>query len=270
MKVLSDPRKTISNGIVTVGAVEDKSLFTIDSEGAKRISVGIEAIEDLSDTWSHGISSYDGRGLGSFKATEWDNDDTGPVLASLRIGSSFGRSTATAWINVYADYPAVDLYMRIHWFEKFCIAKLVTYFESPPLNRVDGVPGGERRKPLSNREYPFQDWIHFNFVGEDARHGISSLSIISPDCFSLSGTDGSVGITLFRSPPFAWHDPYSLKEGYPYHFMDQGEHVIRMRFMLDTDIAELDAHAACMHSPFRAFDWTRGIAQTSKAGYKLP
>ena len=256
---LGDAQRSISNGIVSARAGQDDVLCIIELERNEPIMIRLDAIEDLSDTWSHGISSYDGPRLGSFRNASWDNDDSGPVMASLRVSAEYSRSSVISKVVLYADYPAVDLFLRICWFEKFSLAKLIVSCKNGLVERVDGIPGGRRLGPSPHREYPFQDWISLQNTIGDLSPGTRRLSIITPDCFSVSGRENEVGITLFRSPPYAWHDPYTLKTGYPYHFMDQGEHIIRVRFALSTEDADLNMHATSMHSPPRAFDWTRGM-----------
>ena len=216
-------------------------------------NIALDVLEDTSDTWSHGIAGFTGERLASFVVDRTEMEETGPVRFSLRIDASYGRSRLSLWARWYPTYPALDLVFRIDWIEEFSIAKL-RFTQPEGFNRrTDGVPGGFLSRSQDGKEYPMRDWTALlNPRGE-------GLRVVTPDCFACDGSSAEVRVTLLRSAPYAWHNPYKLAPEYPYKITDRGEHTIRFSLLPSGDPPTLDRTARFLHTPPRAFDWTRGM-----------
>ena len=236
-------------------AGDDESLFTFASDDLPNSPSGVRLIvlEDTSDTWSHGIPSYEGRVRGCFAVHTCEDEDNGPVFSTTRYEAGFERSSATIFLREYTDSPAIDVEIRIAWNEQFSTAKLC--FALPPemTNRIDAVPGGTLSRPRDGKEYPIGGWVRA------ATNDGTSLAVISPDCFACDFRGNDLRLTLLRSAPYAWHDPTELIPGYPYSFTDQGEHTFHFKVIRNVDLDALAAYALFSHVPPRVFDWTRGM-----------
>ncbi len=213
----------------------------------------LTVLEDSSDTWSHGISSYDGESRGGFSVRSCEIEETGQVYSATRLEAAFGRSTATLFIREYVDSPVMQLEIRILWCEQFSTAKLCLSIPPDLANRTDGVPGGSLSRQRDGREYPISGWVR-----ADDGNG-KSLAVISPDCFACDFRGNHIRLTLLRSAPFAWHNPTELTPEYPYRFTDQGEHTFRFAVMRNMEPEALDRYIRFAHMPPRVFDWTRGM-----------
>jgi alpha-mannosidase len=236
-------------------AEDDRGLFSFrsadHSTSAGRVKLIV--LEDTSDTWSHGISSYEGRTRGSFEVHTCEEEGNGPVHSTTRIETAFERSSATIFVREFAKSPVMELEVRIAWHEQFSTAKLCFSLPKEMINRTDAVPGGTLSRPRDGREYPIGGWV------QAATENGKSLAVVSPDCFACDFRDNDLRLTLLRSAPFAWHDPTELTPGYPYKFTDQGEHTFRFTVIMNADLDTLNACARFCYMPPRVFDWTRGM-----------
>ena len=212
----------------------------------------LHLVDDVSDTWSHGIDRF---ADGPATTPQWNDRvllDTGPVMASLRQTGRIGDSQLTAEWRVYAAQPYVELILDIHWVEKRKLLKLVVPLTGSPTERVDGVMGGSLRRPNSGVERPLRDWTYIE--------GDTPLAILCPDAYAIDCTPGRARITLLRSPLMAYHDPHPGTPPRPV-FADQGEHRFVFRFYAGSDVTPdlLDNAAIGIARPVLLADYTRGM-----------
>jgi len=185
--------------------------------GARGIRV--EVFEDLTDTWSHGVASFDGRRLGVFEPCgEWRAAELGP----LRAGAwrTFRAADATLLWRVFLDAGEglLRMRLRLHWRGERKVVKLVVPAAFAPRRRLDGCPGGALERPLDGREYPVRDFVALEGEG-------LALAAASADVFAADvGPEGAIRLTLLRSPPYAFHDPFELPDAHAYPVTDQGVH----------------------------------------------
>jgi len=214
----------------------------------------LDLVEDLSDTWSHGLDRYPEAAQASAGWSEPCLAESGPVMAALVQQGRFGRSWALAEYRVYAGEPFVELLLRVHWAERHRVLKLVLPLPSGGVRRRDGVPGGAIDRPLDGAERPVRDWtlLHLSDGGK--------VAALSPDVFALDATPQRVRLTLLRSPRMAHHDPCRRSDPRD-RFADQGEHGFRFRLYAGEGLPEeyLDEQALMLHRPLVMADLTRGM-----------
>jgi len=246
---------------VRPGAPGGAELLRIERADASRGSpllgggIRLTVIEDASDTWSHGIGSYDGALAGEFLLTRSSIEESGPVRATLRVEASFGRSLLYARVRLYAGAPYADVELELSWLEKARIAKLILPLAGKPTTRRDGIPGGSIDRAQDGREYPLVDWTLTP----------GGLAVAAPDCFALDGREGAIRFTLVRSPVYAWHDPTKLDPAEHYRHTDQGEHHFRFRLWPEATEEIAEDAAASLHDPPVCLDWTGGMGRKEKA-----
>ena len=248
---------TISNSHWCLTAGQGESLLGVTRvrDGTSLLSeegLRIVVQQDSSDTWSHGIDGFRETIAGCFQVTDTQVEEEGPIRALLRVRARFDASNLDLWAALYRDDPRIDLRLLFDWHQSLQISKLCVHLPRTIIARSDGIPGSTLLRPQNGQEFPIHDVTSINT--EDG--GI--LSIATPDCFGIDGTDNTVRLTLLRSPAYAWHDPAKLDPDATYRYTDQGEHLFR--FCLVEDSIELASDLALgMHRAPVCLDWTKGM-----------
>lgn len=180
-------------------------------------------IDDGSDTWGHGVTAYD-REVGEFERTSVAEIERGPVRTVTRVKSTYGSSTLREDYVVYAGLPYVDVRVTVDWHERLKLLKL-RY-----ATGVDGgtatfeTPYGHLERPASGDEEPGQSWVDVS--GEDR-----GLTVINDAKHGYDVRDGEIGISVVRSPVWAWHDPRELESDGDFEYMDQGRQSFTVRLV---------------------------------------
>lgn len=177
-------------------------------------------LEDPSDTWSHGIVSFD-RLAGHFADASVEVVEQGPVRATLRVESRFGGSAIWQDISLYAQLPIIEFRVTVDWRELHRMLK----FEFP-LNLRDPAVTYDAacavgRRPADGAENPAQKWVDVSGTNGEARCGVSLIN----DCkYGFDVRDSVLRLSALRSPVYAFHEPRQVEEGKRYRYMDQGLH----------------------------------------------
>ncbi len=224
----------------------------------------LELLDDPTDTWSHGIDRYQ-EGPGAVAV--WESAvivDKGPLMASFIRKGAIGDSLLWAETRVYADWPSVDVLLRIHWRARRQVLKLVLPFGDPAEDRTDGIPGHHLRRPLDGCERPLREWSLLEFGGG------RRIGVVCPDVYAMDATPQRARLTLLRSPLLAHHEPGS-PDSLRGQVADQGIHELRLRFVGGNLVtpAALDAHAAMLCQPLIRADVTRGMGIRSRPDHQI-
>jgi alpha-mannosidase len=172
-----------------------------------REGISIAVYEDDSDTWSHGIDRFDGKFCGTFSTEKsWQVIEEGPLRAGIRNILQYDESTLDARVYLYDGEPAVRFRFRFNWHGRHRIVKLLIPPAFHPANRADGIPGGSLKRTCDGKEYPVHNYLMIS-------SGKTSLAMVSADAYSADvQEDGTIRLTLLRSPVYAHHDPFQLNE----------------------------------------------------------
>jgi len=217
--------ETISNAYwqVTGG---DSSIELHDRVGGKVVTVSWQVQDDLSDTWSHGITGYRGETLGQFTKKHLLLEESGPIRASSAWLGGFEQSALRVRTRLYPDDPFVELMIDLFWAQPKAILKMVVQTADTIAERWDGIPGGRHRRELDGNEHPFHDWTLLNSPDN------TGLAIVSGDVYGFDVTSRSVRLTMVRSPRYCIHrdDVPAEEDPRQFHtdFIDQGEHQFRV------------------------------------------
>jgi alpha-mannosidase len=213
-------------------------------------------IEDLSDTWSHGLDRYpDGPG----DSAAWSDSaliERGPLMSSLVCDGTIGRSDVRTEWRLYAGQPWAELRLRVHWRERHRVLKLVVPL--PGARRgTFGIPGSTLAREPDGRELPLRDLALIDCADN------KRLGVICPDIYAADLLPERLRMTLLRSPWLAHHDPYRPTAAAAAFapVADQGVHEFRFAFALETklDVSALEAKAQAWNSPPVIADLTRGM-----------
>ena len=193
-------------------------------------------IEDLSDTWGHGVTAYD-KEIGEFKCTSVRLLEAGPVRAILRVESRYGSSTLREDYVLGADVPYVDVRVALGWHEPLKLLKLRYSTSIETDTATFETPYGHLERAASGDEEPGQSWVDVSCGGRgltvinDAKYGydvrggdscVGSTEQPKSGGGGFAGAGADIGISVVRSPVWAWHDPRELEEDGDFEYMDQG------------------------------------------------
>jgi alpha-mannosidase len=180
-------------------------------------------IDDVSDTWGHEVTAYD-EVIGEFGCTSVALVENGPVRAMLRVESRYGGSTLREDYVLGAEAAYVDVNVALDWHEPLKLLKL-RYPTSVRDPRVTfETPYGHLERDANGHEDPGQSWV-------DVSGGGCGLAVINDAKAGYDVLGADVGISVVRSPVWAWHDPRELEEGGDFEYMDQGRQRFRVRLV---------------------------------------
>lgn len=159
---------------------------------------------DKSDTWSHGMNSYPVVSPKVFKGgTEWEDDYDGDFIYSRFNVMKVQGGSLCYEIRTYAEEEYVDCHLRLNWHDSHKLVKMVFKPSFKVRKRIDGVSGGFIERKLNGEEYPMEGCVVLSGEGGE------SLAFVSDDITSLDvQQDGTVRLTLLRSPQYADHFPW--------------------------------------------------------------
>jgi alpha-mannosidase len=146
------------------------------------------------------------------------------VRGILRVESCWGASTLREDYVLGAGTPYLDVRVALDWQEQLKLLKLRYPTSVDAATATFEVPYGHVERPTNGHEEPGQAWVDVSGAGRglavinDAKHG-----------YDVRG--GDIGISVVRSPVWAWHDPRELEEGGDFEYMDQGRQHFRVRLV---------------------------------------
>ena len=187
--------------------------------GVLSAPAGAVVLEDKSDTWSHGVESYT-ETAGRFANARIKVVETGPVRATVRVESKFGRSTLWQDISIYSQLAIIQFVITVDWHEKHRMLK----FEFP-LNLANTVATYDAAyavatHPADGAENPGQKWL--DVTGELKGFGSYGLSLINDSKYGFDVNGSTMRLSALRSPIYAWDLPKGPERGKRCRYMDQG------------------------------------------------
>ncbi|MEW6752116.1 MAG: glycoside hydrolase family 38 C-terminal domain-containing protein [Candidatus Latescibacterota bacterium] len=176
--------------------------------------------EDHSDTWSHGVAAYP-KVIGRFARVEAQVVERGPVRGSLRVRYAWGDSLLALEFLLGAGEGFVTVRGRVNWRQQWQVLKLAM----PVTFRADSwtaeAPYGLAVRPTSGEEEPVQQWV-------DLSRGGRGLAVANDGRYSCSVEPSEVRLTVLRSPPYAFHDPFRPEDFAHHDFTEQGEQAFNL------------------------------------------
>ncbi|WP_375400492.1 alpha-mannosidase [uncultured Amnibacterium sp.] len=202
----------------------------------------LQICRDPTDTWGHRVVSYAWPGA-SMETARIVLRENGPYRAAVRVERRWHRSRMAEEFLLTRDGDAIEVRVELDWQERAHLLKLrVPVALTEPAGRIE-IPFGSIECPVNGAEEPGQSWIDLtgtaqDAAGRDVRVGLALVNDakhgydLSPgDAGSADGADTgpagdrsspSTGVTVVRSPVFAWHDPTVLDPEGVYSYQDQG------------------------------------------------
>ena len=225
-------------------------------EGSRFPAPKLLAVSDPSDTWSHGVRSYEGAVAAGVRWGMPVRLDRGPLMGAWEVSGRLGAGTVHCEWRAYAGEKFLELRLRAEWREFRRLLRLSWSPGGGIRSHVDGVAGGRLLRPSNGLEYPVQDWTLLNLAGG------SSAGAVMPDTSSMSVTAGELRLTLLRSPYMADHD-HDLPKKFTgrQRVSDQGAHEFLFRFFPagTATPSRLENQALLLHRPPLVSELTCGM-----------
>jgi alpha-mannosidase len=200
--------------------------------GVELAGAGAHAVvvDDPSDTWGHGVRAYDDV-IGAFACTSVRLVEHGPVRSVLRIESRFGDSTLAEELILRPGARSVEVRAVLDWRERLKLLKLRVPTAIAAEVATFEIPYGYSERAADGTEQPAQAWVDVSgtCVGSTERAmsagagaEAAGLAVLNDGKCGHDVRGGDIGITVARSPAYAWHDPKELEPDGVYDHLDQG------------------------------------------------
>ena len=237
-----DERPVLDNGLVRLelDRATGRPVLLSAAGGPNVLGDGAHAVAlaDDSDTWGHRVRQFAGE-LREFTATGVPTVlEDGPVRRALRVVSTLGPNRLVEDYLLAAGDPFVEVRARLVWASPHTVAKLrFRTALSGPVARWE-VGYGSTARAADGSEEPLHSWVSVTGLvdGVPAGLGVAVDGLSAGDVDSrCAATDsvptGDIGLTLARSPLYAWHDPAPAATDPELPHLDIGTHLFRVRLV---------------------------------------
>ncbi|GAB3427382.1 hypothetical protein GCM10027516_32450 [Niabella aquatica] len=197
----------------------NKDIFTGGATGCAAV-----VIDDPSDTWSHGTQAYTNV-IGAFGNADIHILDAGPLKATIRVISTYGKSTLTIDWVLYANSDEIEANVSLDWHEQFKMLKFSFPNDLSEVVSTYEVPYGFITRATDGKENPGQRWVDISGTSKGETYG---LTIINDGKYGYSIDGSDLRVSIARSAVYAHHDPKKIEPEKGYVFMDQGIQNFRM------------------------------------------
>jgi alpha-mannosidase len=180
--------------------------------------LGLIAIGDTSDTWSHGINEFR-QEMGRPMLVSSTVIEDGPVTRVTRQRARWQDSEIVLDIAQFAGLDFIELRFVIDWHEHEQILKLEipTALKNPQV--VVKVAGAVEKVAVDGEEEPYQDW---GAVQGTAAGNQYTVALFNDQTYSYDCLNGLFRTILIRSAPFARHNPNQVPRNDNNAWQDQG------------------------------------------------
>lgn len=207
-------------------------------------SVRFLVLADASDTWGHGVRSYD-EIEGAF-ALQSSAILAGPVTAKLYQHFTYGRSTLEVIYSIYTGLPRIYAEIVVNWNETRKILKLeIAPADSRFTTFTMQAPGGAIERRADGGELPLHNWVLLpGWRGP--------VGVIQDGAFGCDCETGRLRLTLVRSSLYGYDASVKLPPADPQRHTDLGEHRFRLCLMRQAglDAPALDRETQAFLEPF--------------------
>lgn len=185
-------------------------------------------LADETDTWSHGALGFWDE-IGAFDCGSVRVVEHGPVRTVLRVESRYGGSSLAEELVLRRGARYVDVRVELDWHERLKAFKLRVPAALSDARATFEIPYGHISRPMDGAEVPGQTWVDIS--GNASHRQPAGLAVLNDGKHSFDVCDAMLGITVARSPVYAWHDPARLDPDGVYTYLDQGRHRFTYRLV---------------------------------------
>ncbi len=181
-------------------------------------------LDDPSDTWSHGVVSYD-KAIGAFNRAEIRVLEAGPIRGRVQVKSHYGASSLTTdWI-LYAGSKTLEARCSLDWHEHLKMLKFSFPVQVEAPRATYETAFGHIERATNGEEDPGQRWIDLTGKHAGREYG---LAVINNAKYGYSVRNNDLRISITRGAVYAQHRPRRLEPGKEYIWQDQGIQTFRL------------------------------------------
>jgi alpha-mannosidase len=184
-------------------------------------------VDDPTDTWGHGVISYR-RAVGRFEPTSVRLVENGPVRSILRIESRYGSSSLVEELVLARGARYLEVRATVDWHEQLKALKLRFPTALSQVTATHEIPYGHIRRAVDGHESPSQTWVD---VSGSLAGAPAGLSLLNDGKYAFDVAGGEIGMTVLRSPVYAWHDPEPMHPDGIYTRLDKGAQQLTYRLL---------------------------------------
>ncbi|AEF82459.1 alpha-mannosidase [Leadbettera azotonutricia] len=208
--------------------------------------IGPVIIDDESDTWTHALSSYKGAKR-KMALESYTLVSQGSVTTEYEIVYKLFTSAVILRVILNGELGTLDIKTRVVWNEHHRLLKLRigSVFSSKAFNSE--IPYGAIERAADGREWPLQRWAILSSQANGP-----GLAVINDGIYSGSAEEGSLDLTLLRSPVYAHHETQHPRPDIQHRYVDQGEQefLVQLRPYATQAVQEnIASHALELNQP---------------------
>ena len=166
---------------------------------AAPMSCAVVIDDEASDTWAHGIFTFD-KQIGSFSQAQIKVRETGPLRASLEITTLYGASKLVQTYSLYAGRCELYVACSLNLTETHKIIKLAFPVNVRNPKALYSMPYGFIAKKCNGEEEPSHQWAAIT----NASMG-DGLALLNDSKYSFCAKDNELRMIVARSAIFADH-----------------------------------------------------------------
>jgi alpha-mannosidase len=205
-----------NNGTLSRLVLKDKTgeYVLLKGDGAKFL-----VLEDESDTWSHGVFSFN-KVIGEFRCDGVRLIEAGPVRAVIRSSYRYGCSRIVQDFILYKELDYLLCNVEVDWHDRLKMLKLAFPLDLVETEATYEVQYGSIKRPCNGEEEPGLRWV--DVTGKYDQRRFLGLTLVNDSKYSYDVKGNVLRLTVLRSPPYAHHEPTKLEHGESYEYIDQG------------------------------------------------
>ncbi|MBI5092659.1 MAG: alpha-mannosidase, partial [Candidatus Hydrogenedentes bacterium] len=182
---------------------------------------------DSSDTWSHGYDEFRNE-AGRFGSASLELLELGDIRATMRIVSTFDKSTIDQTVSVYRDVDTIDCKFRINWQQKYTMLKLGYETTITEGTATYDTAYGSQVRNTQGFEEPGQKWFDLTGTANGKTYG---FGVLNDSKYGFDVRDGIMRVTMLRSPAYAHHDRGRYDSSKPWSIIDQGWQTVHIQLV---------------------------------------
>lgn len=221
--------RELENEHLRVSFAEDGTISILDKDSGRQVfrtpggARGV-IVEDLSDTWSHGVRDYS-KEIGAFGSAQFQVLERGPLRARVHARSTYGGSVLEVDWLLYAGSRTLEARVALDWHEQRKMLKFSFPVDVEQPTPTFEIAYGSIVRPTDGHEVPGQRWVDLSGRRPDGTYG---LAIVNDAKYGYSVRDSDMRISIARGAVYAHHGPIELAPDGVYLWQDQGRQTFRL------------------------------------------
>ena len=187
-------------------------------------------LEDNSDTWSHNLKRFTGQVKYQWQpaVSDFTIKENGPLFIQAESSWTCPACRIVLYVSKQDKDPGIRLGIQVDYHGKQELLKLCFRTGDKVKKYIAGCPGTHFERPIDGRELPLHDFVM-----------LDSTALISRDIYAIDSPaddSGSFRMTLLRTPFYAHHTPYEVKENHHFPICEQGEFFFNLTLLENADL----------------------------------